>query len=922
MTKRLVTLCGAIALLVCACNESGQFSEYYKACAPESFSPTCPTSKAYTACVDNRVVARSCAEYEVCVNGVCKKNLADECTPESFVSTCADDSHKYICNSDNKIAQELCPSGTKCQGSDCIADDSCIVEGFKSECTDDTHYTVCRNGLKNTETCEGEAICIKGECTTETGCDKATFVSECQGMKQYTICTDEGKISSADCPVNTECKQGECREIPSNACDPETYINTCDGSKRIACDGGVITEYDCADDGLVCHRGECSAAAIVECDRNHFVDKCIGDTLVYCSDDHLGVVSTDNCKMLYNHSGICTTVDGVTGCYRTCSEKDVQEHATSICEPGRPNYQVVGGECVQTADNQYVFVVPPNTKTIECDTDWTVICKEGECVKDDKLGTACDPKTDANLCDGDRLYYCDDNGLYYVRTCPGKCFAINDVTDCYEPCMKEGDYYYKEDDDTNNDKAIKFECTRTDSGLYYVPGEVECFKIMNSTELMNGSKGFAYTGDICVSQKTDSQVSSCDGNIAKNVVNIDVKDSNGEWVSTAFEISTDCGSQTCVVHDGAAFCADSCTAADAENELKKYQCSLYFYELGPEELEYVSKSYSCVQLGDGYYWRPTGSESCAHGCAADQSCHRVHEFEGTNACYSYLDEIDYRCDDNIFLSCAYSSIASAYDCGNRVCSDRGRLGCFDTCDEADAGKMTHTCRDNNHSTHLVCTQSSGKYAMIDYTEKCELGCNAENGLCVLEPGAPDTELVCFLDDWDDYVCRPKCTAEEYDSFIGVCNDGTRTGWICNGYFWDYISSWACEYGCNTATNECNKLHADEGKSCSNTEGDDNYYAAVCDGKTHLSCKSKKVVAEDCGSRLCHPGFGCYRPCETVGDVYYSCSEDTDGEVTYGYDLVSFTCVADPIYHMNYWEWDYVDYCDGASSCTEGKDSCY
>ena len=843
MSKRLVTLLGAIGLCVCACNERVEYSSYYAVCTPESFSSVCATTNARTVCIDNRIAIQDCDENQICLNGICQVNVANACQSESFVSTCADDNHKYICNLQNKIERELCPAGTRCeegnctvivdnscdetdyisectddthytvchdnivvieaclsgsfcQGGSCITNDSCDEDGYISECADDKHYTVCRNGVKDSEACEGEAVCIKGGCSTETECDKASFVSECQGTKQFTFCTEEGKISSADCPLNTECRQGECREITSNTCDSDKYVNSCDGSKRLACNNGEIAEYDCANDELVCYQGECRAVGTVECDT-HFVNKCIGDTFLYCSGEHLGVVSTDNCKKLYHNLGICATVNGVTGCYRTCSEKDVQEHATSICEPGKPNYLVTGGECVQTADNQYVFVVPQDTEATRCDTDETIICKDGGCVKDDRLRTSCNPQTDVKTCDGDRLYYCDDGGEYRVRSCYGKCFAINGVTDCYKPCVNEGDYYYEEDDDADNDKAIKFECTQTDSGLYYVPSEVECFSIIDSLDkMLFGSNGFAYSGDICISQKSNSDSDSCDGNIAKNVVHTSVKDSNGEWVPTAVEIPTDCGSQTCVVHNGEAFCADPCTAEDVQNEQKKNTCG--FYELEQEELEYISQSYSCVQVGDDYYWKSTGAEECPHGCAADQSCHWVHPFEGTTACASYMDEIDFLCRDNVFLSCDYRNDVAAYDCGDRVCSSRGRLGCFDTCDEADAGKMTHTCSDDNHSTHLVCTG----YAMIDYIEKCENGCNAETGLCVLEPGAPDTELVCYLDDWEDYFCRPKCTIEEIDSFIGVCNDGVRTGWLCNGDYWDYFSSLACEYGCNDDNTSC------------------------------------------------------------------------------------------------------------------------
>ncbi|MBO4350221.1 MAG: hypothetical protein J6A01_04640 [Proteobacteria bacterium] len=687
MDKRLVSLLGAIGLCLCACNERVEYTPYYADCTPESFSPTCAASNTYTACMDNRIVIRICADSHICMNGVCTPNMPFECSQDTFLSTCVDDNYRSICNSQNTIEMEACPSGTQCKDGQCTApvDHSCESGSFVAECTDETHYTACRSGVTITEACEGETVCVRGTCITQTECDRATYVPECLDGARYTFCTEDGRIIHEDCPANTKCVLGECRENASDVCEPDGYVNACDGSKRVACDNGRLTEYDCADDGLVCYEGECRVVGTVECDRKHFVDKCIGDTLAYCSDEHLGVVSTDNCKKLYHNSGICATVDGVTGCYRTCNKKDVQDHADSICEPGKPDYLVTGGECVQMADNQYVFVVPQNTETMQCDTDETDICKDGSCVKDDRLGTACNPQTDATLCDGERLYYCDDDGRYDMRFCYGKCFAINDVTDCYKPCMLEGDSYYEEDDDTDNDKAIKFECTQTDSGLYYVPREAECFGIIDSLgNIMFGSMGFAYSGDICVNQKSEAESDSCNGNIAKKVVHKNMKDSNGEWIPVAFEISTDCGSQNCVVQDGEAFCADPCTAEDMQNARSRYACD--FYEMWQEELEYVSQSYSCVRVGDAYYWKFTGSESCPHGCAADQSCHRVHRFEGTSACYSYMDEINFLCDDNIFLDCYGTDVVGAYDCGDRVCSDSGSLGCFDTYDEADAGK--------------------------------------------------------------------------------------------------------------------------------------------------------------------------------------------------------------------------------------------
>ena len=182
------------------------------------------------------------------------------------------------------------------------------------------------------------------------------------------------------------------------------------------------------------------------------------------------------------------------------------------------------------------------------------------------------------------------------------------------------------------------------------------------------------------------------------------------------------------------------------------------------------------------------------------------------------------------------------------------------------------------------------------------------------------------------ACLSPCTQAEYEAATtqSVCDeDAYLTVHRCNqfsenGYYWEYVDRSRCEHGCNAGKDACMTVHADEGKNCSNDPDAENYYAAKCEGSLHLYCGGyrNEVVAKDCGELSCDDGFGCYESCETAGEVHYSCVEDTDGEVTYGYDLVSLTCVADPEYHINYWEWDYVEYCDGATSCTQGKDSCY
>ncbi|MBO4350224.1 MAG: hypothetical protein J6A01_04655 [Proteobacteria bacterium] len=331
MDKRLVLLLGVIVLLGSACNESREYSPYYAACIPESFSPTCATLKSYTACADNRIVIRDCLDNQTCSNGICRENTANDCVQDSFVSACVDDGYKYICNSQNRIEQELCPAGTKCKAGSCIADDSCVDGEYISSCTDETHYTVCRDNQIVTESCGDGAKCKGGICVADDSCAEDEYISSCTDDMHYTVCRDN-KIDTEVCQSGTKCQNGDCVDIHvcEENCDllctkaeyeasatklicPDLYechIIGEDEYRWEPVDTGFCM-HGCHPDTNACikvHEDEFMMCSQDESDDNYYAGKCDGGIHLYCSGD--GYVVSKECGTLMCHDGF--------GCYEPC----------------------------------------------------------------------------------------------------------------------------------------------------------------------------------------------------------------------------------------------------------------------------------------------------------------------------------------------------------------------------------------------------------------------------------------------------------------------------------------------------------------------------------------------------------------------------------------------------------------------------
>jgi hypothetical protein len=162
-------------------------------------------------------------------------------------------------------------------------------------------------------------------------CDPATTAPRCDGHLAITCDEEGGVLRTRDCryAASVSCSgsggggmtcqthvgetcavvDGEPRCVGSgDACDEETFQNTCEGTVMVTCAGGAIGRRDCAelDGALTCRLGtrgatECAAAA-QECDE-HYAETCVGGVITFCL---LGEVTEVDCGA-YGLSG-CTTI--------------------------------------------------------------------------------------------------------------------------------------------------------------------------------------------------------------------------------------------------------------------------------------------------------------------------------------------------------------------------------------------------------------------------------------------------------------------------------------------------------------------------------------------------------------------------------------------------------------------------------------
>ena len=255
--------------------------------------------------------------------------------------------------------------------------------------------------------------------------------------------TEIDPCASVSC-TSGQCIEGVCvtAEMKNyhtdQVCDPETFVEFCDGNVAVYCDHGVVMS------------GACD-------------EKCV----VY-SETYFGVVRQQaGCV----DGGSCDTLNALK---RSCSV--VQGMA-----------QVLATACQRTTRNTLNWVSVNGYYCAGlCDGNGEKCAlTDGECDPYDVSNYSCDRST-LNTC------YLDSNLIARKRTdyCDDKCIAVNGISMCGFSCDKEGARSNRcvyADSQSILDSG-EFVCTKTDSGALYSIWNGE-YSLCDEDKGCNGSTG-------------------------------------------------------------------------------------------------------------------------------------------------------------------------------------------------------------------------------------------------------------------------------------------------------------------------------------------------------------------------------------------------------------------------------------------------
>ena len=240
--------------------------------------------------------------------------------------------------------------------------------------------------------------------------------------------TDPPADSSDPCN-DVQCTKGTCSEgvcvtnemkkiQDDTPCDPETFVEFCDGNRAVYCDRGIVASGTC-DEGC----------AIYE-------------------ETYFGAVKTQ-----------AGCIDG-----GECSELNELKRSCTMMKEGFG--QVMAVACQKTTRNtlRWVSVDGYYCKGLCDGKGEKCALQENECDPYDLSNYSCDHHTlntcylDSNLTGNKRTNYCDD-----------KCVTVNKIAMCGYACSNEGEHTHvcMNADSTNIKDSADFYCRKTDSGELY-----------------------------------------------------------------------------------------------------------------------------------------------------------------------------------------------------------------------------------------------------------------------------------------------------------------------------------------------------------------------------------------------------------------------------------------------------------------------
>ncbi len=293
----LLALLLALALLAAACSDDGE-TDKDAAVADGAAADAAPPPKpvAMQELLDACVRASACGVKTYPILGNCIEAYHNLYLPQG-ISPIYDTIYKCV-----NAAKGDCSAVIKCFGkrSDCdntykdrcegtvaVSCDLIAKTVYAVECADAN--MVCeikQDGSRDS------ATCTPGKCYS-------TFGNSCSGSRKLN-CTG-GLTEVYECSVDelvcgsTSDSSGECIGATSSKCYVKKYTPTCKGTKRVTCVHGRESEYDCSKRkyiGTACKGADCAVAGTA-CD--HSFNRCAGDELEVCLDGSWVKV---NCKGL------------------------------------------------------------------------------------------------------------------------------------------------------------------------------------------------------------------------------------------------------------------------------------------------------------------------------------------------------------------------------------------------------------------------------------------------------------------------------------------------------------------------------------------------------------------------------------------------------------------------------------------------
>ena len=856
---------------------------------------------------------------------------------------------------DNNSEPQLPADGTACDSA-----------SFDAICRTDSSYIVCEENQIATKNCDPNWVCVRGECKDlaidKESCVPTEYQPKCIDDTHRKLCSADGKVETEICTGDLKCTDGYCggKGQSGEKCDPMSYRNSCEGTKRTACDWGTITEYDCADDSMICDEGECKPVSIA-CDEKTYKDKCIGNRLYYCRKEE---VDYDICGW----NEYCLNIDNVVDCYRACfNEGEIYYYCGHL---GWDDEQSFAKKYTCTNTKYGLFWVVTDESCEECyayqtgapfeqNGDKSELCLKTEC------------SGDTETCDGNQVSACK-HGYELKYDCGNnKCVVYDEEAICAKTCTaaengkhisscEVEDYYYVSND---------YVCTQIGENYYWLYDRaVRCEQGCNSE---NGECIKVHEDEYkpC-SWDSDSAIyyeEKCDKNVYLHCAGDD-----GYVIADKCSENSVCLTGIDDIYDG---CHEECTAAEVGNP--EISC------IGETE----SKS-ECTEVAPGKYIYRNSLTHCVHGCDSTTSqCKKLHPDE-FKACDPEITEDT--CYNGNILSCTSNY---PYDDGDTIgyvyyvnecprmydddlddyvpttcIQDNNKVSCLSKCSAADVNTSHLTCY-YDYIEGKECVKSGDDYYWKSVNKKCLSYCDAHDNQCekvFQDEGMPcgdgydvgdakciaNNRLVCNQDKvWEfdqncsesDKVCietdkRATCTIEcsVPDDTLSFCelsyNDDENElssnylqinkcvfgemyddyDYLGDGYHWENDTSKRCEHGCDLNTDTCIKLHPDEDKTCSDDPDSPDFYETRCDNNVYLYCNPyyEEVMADKCIQACRTDMHGCYEPCDKVGDIEYVCVwDEIDHDSVYTYPM---ECVEDPETHIKYYEYGGYEFCSTLS----------